>query len=587
MVLALLCALLVFVSGASSAPAEGSSTPPPEPPVLLGLYPGGNLFTPGDGVDEIKAVDAWIQGQTGSTGKGVSIAAAFVDLQTPNPDWVLRHELGTQDSGVPVGAWDNGYVPFVNVMLNTARSSGEPLVHGSQVANGDLDNAIRAWARVIRDWSQGGARKVFLAPFPEMNGEWVYGWENPSDYIIAFLRMRRIFEEEGVPSNSVMWVFAPNSVSVGRPWFDKYFPGNSAVDVVGLSAYNFGNCLPGAGWQTFDSLLKPALDAVQVMARAKPVFITQMAVPEGAGTYAEKDTWLEQTFSSLAAYPGVRAILYFHRRNPQWMEPNLTGCGDPIDYRFYFPETGSGYQGLIRALQAPDFQRLPPDHPEWTTRAFVPGPMGTFDDAWPAHPFAGVPDVWYYRWVEALARAGVTGGCMTKQISLPGLNSTVSFRFYCPDNPVTRAEMAIFLLKAIEGPAYQPPPAEGSLFHDVQPGDGRVEWADAWIEELARRGFASGFTDGTYRPTQPVTRGQMAVFLLRAVHGAAYQPDPPPAVPTFGDIADHWARPWIEQLYAEGLTSGCKDGTKFCPNDPTSRSQMAAFLTQAFNFPLP
>jgi len=80
-----------------------------------------------------------------------------------------------------------------------------------------------------------------------------------------------------------------------------------------------------------------------------------------------------------------------------------------------------------------------------------------------------------------------------------------------------------------------------------------------------------------------VTRAQMAVFLLRAEHGADYVPPPPTGV--FTDLAlDDPFTPWIEELAAEGVTAGCGGG-KYCPNDPNLRDQMAVFLVRTFALP--
>ena len=44
-----------------------------------------------------------------------------------------------------------------------------------------------------------------------------------------------------------------------------------------------------------------------------------------------------------------------------------------------------------------------------------------------------------------------------------------------------------------------------------------------------------------------------------------------------GSFADRW----VEQLAAEGITSGCGNGN-YCPNDPVTRAQMAVFLVRTF-----
>ncbi|MFZ5879415.1 MAG: S-layer homology domain-containing protein, partial [Chloroflexota bacterium] len=142
-----------------------------------------------------------------------------------------------------------------------------------------------------------------------------------------------------------------------------------------------------------------------------------------------------------------------------------------------------------------------------------------------------------------------------------------------------RAQMAVFIGRGIHGPTFTPSPASGTAFGDI-PSD---HWAAAWIEQLAEDGVTGGCGDNNYCPDMVVTRAQMAVFLLRAMHGTDYIPPAPTGI--FTDVpTDYWAAAWIEQLAAEGITSGCGDG-KYCPYTPVNRSQMAVFLVRAFNLP--
>ena len=102
-------------------------------------------------------------------------------------------------------------------------------------------------------------------------------------------------------------------------------------------------------------------------------------------------------------------------------------------------------------------------------------------------------------WIEQLANEGITSGCGGGD--------------YCPSNPVTRAQMAVFLLKTKHGSAYAPPTCTG-LFNDVACPS---QFAD-WIEELSVEGVTGGcsLAPPLYCPTNAVTRGQMAVFLVKA-----------------------------------------------------------------------
>jgi S-layer homology domain len=104
-----------------------------------------------------------------------------------------------------------------------------------------------------------------------------------------------------------------------------------------------------------------------------------------------------------------------------------------------------------------------------------------------------------------------------------------------------------------------------------------------WIEALYAAGITGGCAGGNYCPTNPVTRQQMAVFLLKALHGSTFVPPPCDGdfldVPCPSQFAD-----WIEQLAAEGITSGCGN-QNYCPGNPVRRDQMAAFLFNTFQFP--
>jgi hypothetical protein len=190
---------------------------------------------------------------------------------------------------------------------------------------------------------------------------------------------------------------------------------------------------------------------------------------------------------------------------------------------------------------------------------------------WRLHVGESFPDVAvgsaFYIYVETLFHNQITGGCA-------GGN-------YCPGNPVTRAQMAVFLLKSEHGSGYLPPACAG-IFTDVACPS---PFAD-WIEQLFHEGITGGCGAGIYCPGNPVTRAQMAVFLLKAQHGSTYVP--PACMGIFGDVAcpSTFAN-WIEQLATEGITGGCQASPPlYCPNNPNTRGQMAVFLTKTFQLVL-
>ena len=166
--------------------------------------------------------------------------------------------------------------------------------------------------------------------------------------------------------------------------------------------------------------------------------------------------------------------------------------------------------------------------------------------------------------VEKVFRAGITAGC--------GAGA------FCVTSPVTRAQMAVFLLKAEHGSSYVPPACTG-IFADVAcPGP----FTD-WIEQLSSEGITAGCGGDNYCPDNPVRRDQMAVFLLKTDHGSGYLP--PACAGVFEDVTCPGPfTDWIEQLYADGVTGGCSTTPLlYCPGSSNTRGQMATFLVRTFS----
>ncbi len=203
------------------------------------------------------------------------------------------------------------------------------------------------------------------------------------------------------------------------------------------------------------------------------------------------------------------------------------------------------------------------------------GPSDTIPFGWLAD-FNDVPaSNAFHASVERILRDQITAGCT-------GGN-------YCPNDPVTRAQMAVFLLRAEHGGSYVPPAASGTVFFDVHQAD----FAADWIEQLYSEGITGGCagpSPGTgnlplYCPSSAVTRAQMAVFLLKVYEGTSHVP--PPATGVFLDVplSDPSLAPlapWIEELARLQITVGCGNGG-FCPNQPNTRGQMAVFMTKTFH----
>lgn len=152
---------------------------------------------------------------------------------------------------------------------------------------------------------------------------------------------------------------------------------------------------------------------------------------------------------------------------------------------------------------------------------------------------------------------GYAIGCVTDLGIATGFSGTI----YGPGRSVTRGQLASMLLKTL-GIA----PADSAPFSDTDDG----VHAGA-IGALAERGIVGGYPDGTYRPNEPVSRGQIASMLGRAL---GLEPGDPS---TFSDTEDSVHGGMIAALADAGIMSGFSDGTAR-PAQHTTRAQMATLL---------
>jgi PKD repeat protein len=114
-------------------------------------------------------------------------------------------------------------------------------------------------------------------------------------------------------------------------------------------------------------------------------------------------------------------------------------------------------------------------------------------------------------------------------------------------------------------------------FVDVPPD----YWAFSEIMAAVDAGVVAGYVGGSYQPTLPVTRDQMAVYIARALAGGDAQVPAGPATASFPDVATgYWAFKYIEYARSWMVVEGYPDGS-YQPLIALDRGQMAAFLARA------
>jgi CHRD domain/S-layer homology domain len=172
--------------------------------------------------------------------------------------------------------------------------------------------------------------------------------------------------------------------------------------------------------------------------------------------------------------------------------------------------------------------------------------------AWTIAPFGDIAGSTFADHIVWAFERGITTGCS----SAPPL--------FCPNDTVTRGQMAAFLDRALDLP---------NATQDYFTDDTGSTFEDS-INRVREAGIAFGCTTTTYCPTAPVLREQMASFLDRAFDPANTAND------FFTDDETSTHENAINRIAEAGITSGCT-ATTFCPKNPVTRGQMTAFLHRA------
>ena len=160
---------------------------------------------------------------------------------------------------------------------------------------------------------------------------------------------------------------------------------------------------------------------------------------------------------------------------------------------------------------------------------------------------------YFYTAVQYLACRGIIGGY-----------NNGTFR---PYNQTTRAQLAKIV---VGGEDWLPVTPATAHFSDVPVGSTFY----AFVETALAHGIISGYSDGTFRPGNPVTRGQLSKIIVGAQGWAVNLT----GAPHFNDVAaDNIFYPAIETAYNHGIISGYSDGT-FRPANPATRGQIAKIV---------
>jgi len=160
-----------------------------------------------------------------------------------------------------------------------------------------------------------------------------------------------------------------------------------------------------------------------------------------------------------------------------------------------------------------------------------------------------------------------------------------------PQNPLTREQlvsMVLESLKTIPGTNVNiPTNATTTPYPDVAPS----RWSAAKIQWAKDNNIVSGYTDGTFKPAQSVTRAELMAVQRRAAEFARKTSGLNPELQakqdpqSFSDVDNHWASDLITQMstYCSVASPLNESGTQFVPNDNARRNYAAAATLRMLN----
>lgn len=228
----------------------------------------------------------------------------------------------------------------------------------------------------------------------------------------------------------------------------------------------------------------------------------------------------------------------------------------------------SGKVSLTYTAKLVDYDKSGGKHNVLTNVQAYLNPKGTDDGLLFPEPSLG------YR-----INGGGGGGEVIPDPDVPGadLNETDHYAYIIgrkdglvhPEAQITRGEVATIYFRMLTDESRNRLWSQSNPYTDIQPDT----WCNAAVSTMTRAGVIEGFSDGTFRPYAPITRAQFATIAVR-FFDVVYAGDD-----KFSDIADHWAKDYINKAAEAALINGFSDGT-FRPNQPITRAQAMAIFNR-------
>lgn len=158
---------------------------------------------------------------------------------------------------------------------------------------------------------------------------------------------------------------------------------------------------------------------------------------------------------------------------------------------------------------------------------------------------------------------------VTAEVNSPSYIAGYPDGTFKPGKEVTRAE-AVRMFVSLVNNGKELPKNPTTKFKDAN-----NKWYSDEINFAVSKGFISGYSDGTFKPNQGITRAEFAQMI------AVFVKDGYPGSSNFKDVKGHWASHAIDQLYGNKTIKGFPDGT-FKPDQKLTRAEAVTVLNSVF-----
>lgn len=137
-----------------------------------------------------------------------------------------------------------------------------------------------------------------------------------------------------------------------------------------------------------------------------------------------------------------------------------------------------------------------------------------------------------------------------------------------PEGEITRAEACTIFFRLLTEESRDYYFSRTNDYTDVS----RTDWFNNAISTLSNAGIVTGYADGTFRPDQPITRGEMAKIIANFARLGG-------ATKSFTDLSGHWAKSYVELAAGNGWIAGYPDGT-FRPDQKITRAETVTMINR-------